>query len=596
MSKHYPIVAVFAFFVLTRSAGAQTIQAAEYYINSDPGPGNGTTITVTPGQTIDTAVDMPVATIAALPDGPNLLVCRVQDADGDWSIAFARAFSKSNVTFDGTVPDIAAAEYYFDSDLGPGNGTPIAVTPATSVDLSVDIPAGMIAALSAGIHLLVARVQDADGDWSVAFARAFSKSNVTFDGTVPNITAAEYYFDSDPGPGNGTPIPVTPATSVDLFVDIPAGMIAGLSDGIHLLVARVKDEDDDWSIAFARAFRKSNVTFDGTVPDITAAEHYFDSDPGPGNGTPIAVTPATSVDLFVDIPAGMIAALSDGIHLLVARVQDDDGDWSVAFARVFRKAEDPPPPATVLMARIDYQWLVGGAPVGNVISLIPAVPAKAIMFQELASLEDLQEDHTAVLMTTPYDTLGNQGIPGFATVQIQTEDSDGDGVPDYWEELYGFNTNDDTDMALDSDGDGLDNENEFIAGTNPLSDDTDSDGMNDSAEVLLAAFGFDPTVDNAALRDSLYAAAVGAGLYSESQVRNLNMLVPLIGRDPTTGDIIVRFRVQKTSELLNDDWSQFVLTPTNTAIDSGDLLIEIPVTGEDTLFIRILADESLQFQ
>ena len=351
MSKHYPIVAVFAFFVLTRSAGAQTIQAAEYYINSDPGPGNGTTITVTPGQTIDTAVDMPVATIAALPDGPNLLVCRVQDADGDWSIAFARAFSKSNVTFDGTVPDIAAAEYYFDSDPGPGNGTPIAVTPATSVDLSVDIPAGMIAALSDGIHLLVARVQDADGDWSVAFARAFSKSNVTFDGTVPNITAAEYYFDSDPGPGNGTPI---------------------------------------------------------------------------------AVTPATSVDLFVDIPAGMIAALSDGIHLLVARVQDDDGDWSVAFARVFRKAEDPPPPATVLMARIDYQWLVGGAPVGNVISLIPAVPAKAIMFQELASLEDLQEDQTAVLMTTPYDTLGNQGIPGFATVQIQTEDSDGDGVPDYW--------------------------------------------------------------------------------------------------------------------------------------------------------------------
>ncbi len=433
MSKRYPIVAVFAFFVLTRSTGAQTIEAAEYFINSDPGPGNGTPIAITPGQTIDTAVDIPVVTIAALPDGTNLLVCRVQDADGDWSVAFARSF------------------------------------------------------------------------------------------------------------------------------------------------------------------RKTNTVFDGTVPDIAAAEYYFDSDPGPGNGASIPVTPATSVDLFVDIPAGMIAALSDGIHLLVARVQDEDDDWSVAFARVFRKAEDPPPPATVLMARIDYQWLVGGTPVGNVISLIPAVPAKTIMFQELASLEGLQEGQEAVLMATPYDTLGNQGIPGFATVQIETEDSDGDGVPDHWEETYGFNKNDDTDMALDSDGDGLDNENEFISGTNPLSDDTDGDGMIDSAEVLLAAFGFDPNVDNAALRDSLYAAAVGAGLYSESQIRNLNMLVPLIGRDPTTGDIFVRFRVEKTSELLNDDWSQFVLTPTNTAIDSGDLLIEIPVTGEDTLFIRVLADESLQF-
>ena len=150
-------------------------------------------------------------------------------------------------------------------------------------------------------------------------------------------------------------------------------------------------------------------------------------------------------------------------------------------------------------------------------------------------------------------------------------------------------------MALDSDDDGLDNENEFISGTNPLSDDTDGDGMNDSAEVLLAAFGFDPNVDNAALRDSLYAAAVGAGLYSESQIRNLNMLVPLIARDPQTGEIVVRFRVEETSELLSDDWSQFTLTPTNTAIDTGDLLIEIPVAGEDTLFIRVLADESLQF-
>ena len=46
-------------------------------------------------------------------------------------------------------------------------------------------------------------------------------------------------------------------------------------------------------------------------------------------------------------------------------------------------------------------------------------------------------------------------------------DSDGDGMPNDWEILYGLNPNDPTDAGQDADGDGMTNLQEFLAGTNP---------------------------------------------------------------------------------------------------------------------------------
>ena len=91
------------------------------------------------------------------------------------------------------------------------------------------------------------------------------------------------------------------------------------------------------------------------------------------------------------------------------------------------------------------------------------------------------------------------GIPG-----PRTRDSDGDGIPDWWEVAYGLNPNF-NDSAADADGDGLSNLEEFNSGSNPnLQDrpsivglssiflvdtggrsfDTDSDGLPDWWEKL----------------------------------------------------------------------------------------------------------------
>ncbi len=68
-------------------------------------------------------------------------------------------------------------------------------------------------------------------------------------------------------------------------------------------------------------------------------------------------------------------------------------------------------------------------------------------------------------------------------------DDDNDGMPDVWEEQYGFNPFDPSDADIDTDGDGFTNLEEYLAGTDPLDpnsfpnglmNDFDADGKSDA--------------------------------------------------------------------------------------------------------------------
>ena len=70
-----------------------------------------------------------------------------------------------------------------------------------------------------------------------------------------------------------------------------------------------------------------------------------------------------------------------------------------------------------------------------------------------------------------------------ATIVALSTDTDGDGMSDTFELLYGFNPSNASDGGGDLDGDGLSNSQEFANQTFPDDPDSDDDGANDGVEV-----------------------------------------------------------------------------------------------------------------
>src|SRR6185295_13043913 len=117
---------------------------------------------------------------------------------------------------------ISNAEYFFDTDPGIGNGTPIVISPADPITFSATINS---TGLLPGYHFLFVRTRSSDGSWSLYEPKQFFIQQ--------SITEAEYFFDTDPGVGLGTDIPVPPFFDSGTFTSTVS--TTGLLPGYHLL-------------------------------------------------------------------------------------------------------------------------------------------------------------------------------------------------------------------------------------------------------------------------------------------------------------------------------------------------------------------------
>jgi len=155
-------------------------------------------------------------------------------------------------------PNITRVEYYVDTDPGKGLATSIPITPAPDLNsISVSVPVG---SLAQGVHIMGVRSQDANGAWSLDNDWIFVKPYTSLlAGPVPAITRLEYYYDTDPGLGLATSIPITSATNIfNLSAVIPVPI---LTDTVHTLFVRSQDANGAWSLDNAFSF-----TYAGVLP------------------------------------------------------------------------------------------------------------------------------------------------------------------------------------------------------------------------------------------------------------------------------------------------------------------------------------------
>jgi Secretion system C-terminal sorting domain len=302
-------------------SNAQTITAAEFFIDTDPGVGNGTAIIPAPSGANPTFVASVPTT--SLTNGFHFVGIRIKDNVGKWGLFETRGFYISSSATN--VSNIAAAEFFIDADPGVGNAT--AITPSPSGATSNFVATIPTTSLTNGFHFVAIRTKDATGKWGLFENRGLFISNSTTNAN--NIAAAEFFIDNDPGVGNGTAITPSPSGATTTFITtIPT---TALASGFHFVAIRTKDATGKWGVFENRGFFISNSTTN--VSNIAAAEFFIDNDPGVGNGIAISPSPSGATATFIaSVPT---TSLASGFHFVAIRTKDATGKWGLFENRGF---------------------------------------------------------------------------------------------------------------------------------------------------------------------------------------------------------------------------------------------------------------------
>jgi hypothetical protein len=310
------------------------ITQAEYFFDNDPGFGNGISFPITTGvQILNQTVQ---ANIDAVSPGIHQLYIRVKNANGHWSLTNRTMFYKPNVgSTNNTLSAIVQAEYFFDTDPGFGKGTAFPIT--SGIQLLNQTVQADISNIPSGIHQLYIRVKDANGHWSFTNRTMFYKPNVgSSNGVAPNITKAEYFFDTDPGFGSGINIPITPG--IQLLNQTVQANTSSLSPGIHHIYFRVRDAAGKWSISQRVLLYKSPAVSPNSLA-LIRAEYFIDNDPGFGHAIPCPIPGSGSWNDSLMVIN--VAGLTSGDHKFFIRVQDNRGVWSLTNVQSFTLESTP---------------------------------------------------------------------------------------------------------------------------------------------------------------------------------------------------------------------------------------------------------------
>jgi gliding motility-associated-like protein len=237
------------------SAPATQIVSAEFFIDADPGIGNGTPVSFSPAATKNFLINVPVTSLS---HGFHTINVRTKDNRGVWSLFSQRSFYVVPPVGDsGPSTSILEAEYFFDNDPGVGNATAL---PITAGALQSNLFSLDVSGITPGFHRIGIRYRDNQFRWSHFVNRSFYVISGNL-ATSSAITQLEYFIDANPdfdASLNGTGVPVTPSATIDqdIFIDI-----SGIPSGTHVLYVRARDDKGFWSTV-----KQGNFTIQACTP------------------------------------------------------------------------------------------------------------------------------------------------------------------------------------------------------------------------------------------------------------------------------------------------------------------------------------------
>jgi len=278
------------------------LASAEYFINTDPGQGNGTSTNLNNGITNITNLNLPVG---------SAVYVRVKDDMGRWGKPMS---IKRTDYFPNTGATLNYAEYFINTDPGKGNGTPITLNSGVANITNLNMPIG---------SKIFVRVKDNLGRWSIPMG---SERKPYFTNTGAVLSNAEYFINTDPGQGNGTPVTVSGGVINISNLNLPVN---------SKVYVRVKDNLGRWSMPYGM-IRYVYYTIQGAL--LPYAEYFINTDPGQGNGIPLTIDSAGIMQLSnLNFPVNQVVYI---------RVKDSFNRWS--FPRGYKSPPTIITPGSVL--------------------------------------------------------------------------------------------------------------------------------------------------------------------------------------------------------------------------------------------------------
>ncbi len=322
-------------FFVADTTTAFTISAAEYFVDTDPGFGAGTSLTLNGTNTnvsVGTDFDLTDAT-----PGVHRLFIRMYSPEAGWGPTSSAMFIVESTEGTEDIVFIQSAQYYIGDD--PESATLVTIESPEDGDFDelnetialsdVSIPAGV-----SGLQNLGLRFQHSNGEWGAWRTTRFfveqSESNQT-------IMAAEYFIDVDPGVGEGVAIEAPEDGAYDEAeeeFDLPVSA-EGLDLGGHVVYLRLQRGDGQWGPARGNYF----VVSEDAQPTIAAAEYYINPTTPAGGGIPFSALDGAfnTTEEAVQASASMasVGAQDVGNYTLFVRFMNSKNAWGPVSSQPF---------------------------------------------------------------------------------------------------------------------------------------------------------------------------------------------------------------------------------------------------------------------
>lgn len=230
-------------------------------------------------------------------------------------------------------------------------------------------------------------------------------------GHAQSIDSAEYFFDIDPGVGNGMPLALSPSDTINDTLNIST---AGLLPGFHYLYIRVRDTNELWSVYEGGLFHVYDTLQAASAP-IDSAEYFFGFDPGIDSGLVTLIQPGDTIADTVLIPT---AGLAPGFHFAYARVQDTNNVWSFYEGAHFYLYDTIPAEApSAWLSKAEYFYLKDTLGLGTSLALNAFAPADSIVLNDTLATAPLPAGKYS-LYARAMDTLNHWGLYDYGNFRI----------------------------------------------------------------------------------------------------------------------------------------------------------------------------------